>query len=380
MTQPKSSKDTSVTLSATEQSTRPAIWSTTNVSAMLILIFSSLWLAWWFLQRADSVYVNDARVASHMISISSRIPGRIIDISVLEGQTIQAGQILATIDDREIQLRIKAIAANLATLQAEFGRQQNQLILTERQVESEIDAQKYHLAATKAALAEAAALVEQAQHDLNRANSLRLDKLIADETWEQRDLGLLTTNQLYLRRQAEVDAASAQVVKAEAARAELQVIESELLIITSRQNQLAVEKQQLLTSLEDHSVASPIQGVIDETFVNPGEYVYPGQRIIMLHDPLDVWIKANVKETEIRYLQVDSPVQILVDAWPDESFHGRVARIGQSATSQFALLPSPNPSGNFTKITQRLEVKITIDDPRGLLKPGMMVELKIRAN
>lgn len=380
MTQPKSSKDTSVALSATEQSTRPAIWSTTNVSAMLILIFSSLWLAWWFLQRADSVYVNDARVASHMISISSRIPGRIIDISVLEGQTIQAGQILATIDDREIQLRIKAIAANLATLQAEFGRQQNQLILTERQVESEIDAQKYHLAATKAALAEAAALVEQAQHDLNRANSLRLDKLIADETWEQRDLGLLTTNQLYLRRQAEVDAASAQVVKAEAARAELQVIESELLIITSRQNQLAVEKQQLLTSLEDHSVASPIQGVIDETFVNPGEYVYPGQRIIMLHDPLDVWIKANVKETEIRYLQVDSPVQILVDAWPDESFHGRVARIGQSATSQFALLPSPNPSGNFTKITQRLEVKITIDDPRGLLKPGMMVELKIRTN
>ena len=380
MTQPKSSKDTSVALSATEQSTRPAIWSTTNISAMLILIFSSLWLAWWFLQRADSVYVNDARVASHMTSISSRIPGRIIDISVLEGQTIQAGQILATIDDREIQLRIKAIAANLATLQAEFGRQQNQLILTERQVESEIDAQKYHLAATKAALAEAAALVEQAQHDLNRANSLRLDKLIADEIWEQRDLGLLTTNQLYLRRQAEVDAASAQVVKAEAARAELQVIESELLIITSRQNQLAVEKQQLLTSLEDHSVASPIQGVIDETFVNPGEYVYPGQRIIMLHDPLDVWIKANVKETEIRYLQVDSPVQILVDAWPDESFHGRVARIGQSATSQFALLPSPNPSGNFTKITQRLEVKITIDDPRGLLKPGMMVELKIRAN
>ena len=380
MTQPKSSKDTSVALSATEQSTRPAIWSTTNVSAMLILIFSSLWLAWWFLQRADSVYVNDARVASHMISISSRIPGRIIDISVLEGQTIQAGQILATIDDREIQLRIKAIAANLATLQAEFGRQQNQLILTERQVESEIDAQKYHLAATKAALAEAAALVEQAQHDLNRANSLRLDKLIADEIWEQRVLGLLTTNQLYLRRQAEVDAASAQVVKAEAARAELQVIESELMIITSRQNQLAVEKQQLLTSLEDHSVASPIQGVIDETFVNPGEYVYPGQRIIMLHDPLDVWIKANVKETEIRYLQVDSPVQILVDAWPDESFHGRVARIGQSATSQFALLPSPNPSGNFTKITQRLEVKITIDDPRGLLKPGMMVELKIRAN
>ena len=119
--------------------------------------------------------------------------------------------------------------------------------------------------------------------------------------------------------------------------------------------------------------------MIDETFVNPGEYVYPGQRIIMLHDPKDIWIKANVKETEIRHLQLDSRVLILVDTWPDETFHGRVARIGQSATSQFALLPSPNPSGNFTKITQRLEVKISIDDPRGLLKPGMMVELQIDA-
>ena len=378
MNQPLSSSNTG-TGDGAALATRPAIWTKTNVGALLILLISTLWLTWWFIARADHVFVNDARVAANMISISSRIPGRIVAFQVVEGDFIQSDQELARIDDREIRLRIEAIEANLETLQAELGRQQNQLAHTTRQIESEIDRQGYQLTATQAALAESAALVAQARHDLNRANSLRLDKLIADETWEQRDLSLQTTQQLYMRRQAEVDVARAQVIKAEAARAESQVIESELLIIRSRQNQLAIEKQQLLTQLADHSVTSPIDGVIDETFVNPGEYVYPGQRIIMLHDPQDIWIKANVKETEIRHLQLDSRVLILVDAWPDETFHGRVARIGQSATSQFALLPSPNPSGNFTKITQRLEVKISIDDPRGLLKPGMMVELQIDA-
>ena len=141
-----------------------------------------------------------------------------------------------------------------------------------------------------------------------------------------------------------------------------------------------MDRQQLLKTLADHTINSPIAGVIDETFINPGEYVYPGQRILMLHNPAELWIKANVKETEIRHISVNSPVLIAVDAWPEKTFYGRIERIGEAATSQFALLPSPNPSGNFTKITQRLEVRIGIDDPQGLLKPGMMVELQIRAD
>jgi membrane fusion protein (multidrug efflux system) len=105
--------------------------------------------------------------------------------------------------------------------------------------------------------------------------------------------------------------------------------------------------------------------------------VTPGQRLMLVHDPSKIWIEANVKETHVRRLNVGQDVAVGVDAYPDETFTGKVERIGNTATSAFALLPSPNPSGNFTKITQRLPVRIAIEQREGRLRPGMMVEVKI---
>jgi len=117
--------------------------------------------------------------------------------------------------------------------------------------------------------------------------------------------------------------------------------------------------------------------LIDRLFVEPGEYVGAGQRLLLLHDPSVVWIEANVKETQLRRLAAGQPVRVRVDAYPDEAFEGTVERIGQSATSTFALIPTPNPSGNFTKITQRVPVRIAIEQREGKLRPGMMVEVRI---
>ena len=90
-----------------------------------------------------------------------------------------------------------------------------------------------------------------------------------------------------------------------------------------------------------------------------------------------VWVDANVKETDFRKLAIGASARITVDAYPNRVFEGDVVRLGEAATSQFALLPSPNPSGNFTKVTQRLPVRISIDQQDGLLRPGMMVEVSI---
>ena len=97
----------------------------------------------------------------------------------------------------------------------------------------------------------------------------------------------------------------------------------------------------------------------------------------MMHDPDNVWVDANIKETEIRRLRPGQSVDVSVDAYPDEVFVGTIEKIGHAATSQFSLLPSTNPSGNFTKVTQRLTVKIALQQRDGLLKPGMMVEVSI---
>ena len=101
-----------------------------------------------------------------------------------------------------------------------------------------------------------------------------------------------------------------------------------------------------------------------------------GQRLLMIHDPERVRVEANVKETDIRYFRPGKTVTITVDALPGRRFEGTVTRVGQAATSEFALLPNPNPSGNFTKITQRLPVRIAVRQAGGALKPGMMVELE----
>ncbi|MFT4631931.1 MAG: membrane fusion protein (multidrug efflux system) [Candidatus Pseudothioglobus sp.] len=354
-------------------------WSKTNIGALLTLVLGSLWLGWWFFERTGFVFVNDARVAADMISISSRIPGRVTYLDAREGQIVEAEEQLAMIDDDQIRLQIESIEASLTTLNAEYQRQQKQLVMTQRRVESNVKTKQSQLTVSVTALKEAETNLTQSGLDLQRASTLHNDKLISDDLWERNNLTHQTNQQRHQRRAAEVETARAEILKAQAAEAELGVIDAELLITRTRQNKLAIDKQQLLKSQADHQIKSPIHGVVDETFVNAGEYVYPGQRIAMLHNPQAVWIKANIKETEIRHILINNLVLISVDAWPDLSFHGRVERIGQAATSQFALLPSPNPSGNFTKVTQRLEVKISIDDPRGLLKPGMMVELQINA-
>ena len=96
-----------------------------------------------------------------------------------------------------------------------------------------------------------------------------------------------------------------------------------------------------------------------------------------MHDPNEVWVEANIKETQVGRLKLGQKVLVAVDAYPDDTFTGRVSRIGSATTARFALLPTPNPSGNFTKITQRVPVKIDIVDPPKPLTPGMMVEVEI---
>lgn len=115
------------------------------------------------------------------------------------------------------------------------------------------------------------------------------------------------------------------------------------------------------------------------TFIHKGEHVAPGQRIAMFHNPDDIWVEANVKETDIGALEVGMKAKIRVDAYPGKIFRGEIFRVGQVATNKFALLPDPNPSGNFTRITQRLPVRILLAEKDHALRPGMMVEVEIAA-
>lgn len=356
---------------------RPSMYNKTNITATLILIMSTLWLANWFYQRAGHVYVSDARIASTMIAVSSRISGWIDEFPVEEGQFVQVNAVLARIDQREARLRLAELDAQLKTIEAEYAQVESQKHLVARQADTRLEAQRSKFRAAEAALSEVKVTLAQTESDWQRARLLLDEQIISREIWESRKSDFERGREKRNRMDAEVAIASAALLEAEANLARVDVLENQLNIITNKIAVANSKRDQLLLNLDDHTIRSSINGYIDETFVNAGEYVSRGQRILVSHDPDNIWIKANVKETEIRHIRVGTRVNISVDAYPDRVFRGEVSSIGNAATSQFALLPNPNPSGNFTKITQRVEVHVSIDQIDNLLKPGMMVELEI---
>ena len=155
------------------------------------------------------------------------------------------------------------------------------------------------------------------------------------------------------------------------------MIDAQIEALTHQVANLAAQMYQQQVDVEDRTIKSPVPAVIDRTFVLPGEYVASGQRILMLHNPEEVWVEANIKETQVGQLKLGQIVHVAVDAYPDDTFVGKVTRIGSATTARFALLPTPNPSGNFTKITQRLPVRILLSDKDVALRPGMMAEVEI---
>jgi membrane fusion protein (multidrug efflux system) len=150
-----------------------------------------------------------------------------------------------------------------------------------------------------------------------------------------------------------------------------------LTVLARQADEIRAQIKRQEVDIADRVIASPADGKIVMTFVRKGEQVSAGQRIAMFHDPQQIWVEANVKETDVAALKPGMKAEIHVDAYPGRVFHGEVFRIGQVATNKFALLPDPNPSGNFTKITQRLPVRIRLTETDNALRPGMMVEVDI---
>jgi membrane fusion protein (multidrug efflux system) len=356
---------------------RPSIYNRTNIIAALILVSSIIWLMNWFYQRSGHVYVDDARVASTMVAVSSKVSGWIDELPVSEGQSVEKGTILARIDHREAKLQLDELEARLQTIAAEYEQIESQKRLVLDQTNTRIEAQKSNLTAAQSALSEADVSLVKAEMDWKRAQSLFEEQIISREIWEDRKANYDRARQKRNRVEAEVSISSAALMEAQANLTQIDVLTNKQSMIDGHRMEVSSKRDQLLLNLDDHLVKSSEQGVIDETFVNAGEFVSRGQRILVMHDPRDIWIKANVKETEVRRLKTGAAARIHVDAYPDMDFQGTVTRIGNAATSQFALLPSPNPSGNFTKITQRVEVRVSVEQFDDLLKPGMMVELEI---
>lgn len=291
------------------------------IPLVLVLIIAGAVGVYWYVNLRGFLSTDDAYIESDPIEISSKIAGRITQLNASEGDTTSAGALLVQLDDTDLRAQEAQAAANLES------------------------------ARSNVTLARVG--LQRAQEDFNRAALQLRDKIITQEQYDH-------ARQALELAQAQTEVAVAQVG---AVQAQLNVVQTQLL---------------------NTRIYAPSGGVAAKRWVVVGDVVQPGQPMYTLYNLQDVWVRANLEETKISYLGINDPVEITVDAYPGRSFRGHVILIGSAAASQFSLIPPNNASGNFTKVTQRVPVKIAVEDlnriqqPNPLLRPGMSVVIKIR--
>ena len=327
--------------------------------------------------RINFVYAYDSRIDADLIIVSSRVAGWVTSLEVTEGSEISKGNLLAAIDSRESKLSLSELEAQLLGLGAERQRLEAERRLIDKQTTSLYSSQLSQLEAARVVVSSLAPQLKLVKREHQRAQKLFERKVFSRRQLDQADNAEQQIERQHQIAAAELKAAQAKLEEAEAERSRLDVLDGDLNMLKHRKAGLMVKREHQKLDLDDRTIKSPVTGVVDKTFVKVGEYVTPGQRLALVHDPSKIWIEANIKETEIRRLKIGQKVEVSIDAYPDTGFEGRVLSVGNATTSEFALLPSPNPSGNFTKITQRLPVRIAIDQQQSLLRPGMMVEIYI---
>ncbi len=331
----------------------------------------------WALDEWSKVTETDARIKTDQIAISSRIEGWVVKIPIKEGDNINTGDLLLEIDSRKAKLKLKELDSKLLAIEA-----RRQKILLETQMVDSLTKSRQEAALSRLKASEVAVKASREQRQLSlisfeRAKRLIKNQAIPEQRLDQAKLEYSQSDERYQIAKADLLAAKADVREAAANRQKIKINKSLLDELKYSEAQIISEREQRILDIKDRHILSPIQGVVSRKFINEGEYLRRGQRLMLIHDPRNIWVEANIKETELRHLTLGMPVRISVDAFPDKMFIGQIENLGQAATGEFALLPNPNPSGNFTKITQRLPIRIGIKQKQNILRPGMLVVVEI---
>ncbi|GGY84532.1 HlyD family secretion protein [Marinobacter zhanjiangensis] len=364
---------------------RPGQMARLLLIAVLILA-GLIWLGQWLWYRHTHVVEDNASVTTDLVTVSSRLSGRVDAFPLENGDPLVKGQIVAELYSQPEQLELDQRQARVASMEARLTFEQQQIEQARRQLQGGISNAEQQLQAARTDLKVAEVELEDAEQSWQRADTLFQSGSLSRQQRDRNYYDLMsararleTARQQVTLRQSQRDTArlglfsgstmslpTPELLEAQTAITRQQLVEAEA----------NVRQQQAL--LADMTVTSPADGVVARTFIETGEYLSAGQPILMMYQPDNVWIEAKIKETDVRNLSPGQEVKIRVDAWPDTDFSGRIQVIGRSATSEFALIPSSNPSGNFTKVTQRIPVRISVDKgDRSLLSPGMMVVIAV---
>ena len=344
------------------------------LAAALVLI---AWGAHWVYQRYTHIYIDDARIDGNIITLSSRAAGWLTELPVIEGDEVKKGQILARIDERDSALMREVLVSKLQAIESQMAVMRAQTGQVDQETLGRFQSETNRLAAAEAEAASINTQLRQAENEHQRMQ--KLEKYVSGQEVDQARSTFQQAQERHRKALAEAAAARGALSAAGGSRQQVNVIAQQMLVLMRQADEMRAEIRRRDIDIADRAITAPADGRVVMTFARKGEHVATGQRILMFHDPNDIWVEANVKETDIGQLKPGMKAAIHVDAYPGKKFRGEITRIGQAATNRFALLPDPNPSGNFTKITQRLPLRLKLLERDVNLRPGMMVEVYVES-
>ena len=342
--------------------------------ALLFLLLASLFVV----DRGAYVSTADARIAADMIAVSTDISGRITSVTVSEGDRVKAGDAIYTIDDREAAYTLAQYQAEANRLRAEIAREEARAGLATSKAGSQVAARQAGTRSASASVEAARSNLENARQEHERTKNLFEQGRIPKSTYDQAKNALDTAAQALLRAQAERETAAADQRTASITGQEVRLIDYDLSVLHAELEQAEARVDGQKVVLEQHTIRAPIDGVIDELFYDAGEHSLRGFRMALMHDPDSVWVSANIKETDIRSVAPGAAVLVRADSHPSAPLKGRVSRIREATLSEAAMMPNPNANGVFTKITQRIKIRIDLEPSDVHLRTGTMVTVRIR--
>jgi len=360
---------------------------TLGVAAILLFTIKGCWTSWEggsAEQRTDDAYVR-----ADMTPLSTRVSGTVRKVEVEDFASVKPGQLLVQLDDEDYQAVLAEARAALAGAQAALEDNQSAKRIQDAKIQNAETVIAQATAAVNAAKAGIAAVrsdVERTELERKRQEALLASEAATHQQVElaiadaDRFTGMLASHQAELERAQASLASSRSLLESEKRQRAALDTRDNLYRADIQAKQAAIIVAQV--NLGYTQIVAPTAGAVGERHVQEGQLVAPGTQVVDLVKG-DVWIQANYKETQLTNIRQGDVADIKIDAFPGVVLHGKVVEIAPASGSQFALLPPDNATGNYTKVVQRLPVKIALDPGhplQGKLRPGFSVVVTIHTS
>jgi membrane fusion protein (multidrug efflux system) len=382
------------------------------IAAGLIFFLSSNWTTW--AGEGEQQKTDDAYLRADVTPLSTKVAGIVASVHVSDYQAVKAGDLLVTLRDEDFRAQVDQAEAAVHASESSLVSNQRQKELQDARIqqaqtgisssEAEIAAAQAGIQAANDSIANATAGLAATNADVQRTSleRKRQEALVAAESATRQKLEQAVADEERLRAQrasseAQIQSARAQLAsrQADLNRAKAHLENSRAELEAQRRQRAVLDSQELTlradlkarraaldlarTNLGYTRIAAPEDGIVGERKVRAGQLVSPGTQVVSLVQQ-EVWVQANYRETQLRNIHEGDRAEIRIDEYPGLVLKGKVAQISPASGSQFALLPPDNATGNFTKVTQRIPVKIVLDENEEShrLRPGLSVIAVVR--